>query len=76
VSLALNLLEISCDRGCTIAVALLLIKISHSQEVHAKHNVFDIGEHTICFFRHSSADSKSGNGRLITSGPDGIGNAP
>jgi hypothetical protein len=38
--------------------------------------VLDVGDHTICFFRHSSADSKSGSGRFITSGPDGIGNKP
>src|SRR5262245_48075172 len=37
-------------------------------------NVLDVGDNTTCFFRHSSSDSKSGNGQFIPSGPGGIGN--
>jgi hypothetical protein len=37
-------------------------------------SVLDIGDHTVCFFRHSFSDSKSGNGHFFTSKPDGIGN--
>jgi hypothetical protein len=36
--------------------------------------VLDVGDGTICFFRHSSSDSRDGNGDFIASGPDGIGN--
>jgi hypothetical protein len=36
-------------------------------------SVLDVGENTVCHFRHSSTDSKSGNGMFIASGPDGIG---
>jgi hypothetical protein len=37
-------------------------------------SVLDVGADTFCFFRHSSTDSKSGDGQFFASGPDGIGN--
>lgn len=37
-------------------------------------STLDIGANTICFFRHSSSDSKTGDGTFIASGLDGIGN--
>lgn len=37
-------------------------------------NILDIGANTFCFFRHSSSDSKGGDGTFISSGLDGIGN--
>jgi hypothetical protein len=38
-------------------------------------SVLDVGKNTVCFFRHSSSDSRSGTGKFIASGPDGIGNS-
>jgi hypothetical protein len=37
-------------------------------------SVLDVGANTFCFFRHSSSDSRSGDGTFIASGSDGIGN--
>lgn len=37
-------------------------------------SVLDIDRNTVCFFRHSSTDSRSGSGEFITSGPNGVGN--
>jgi hypothetical protein len=37
-------------------------------------SVLDVGANTVCFFRHSCSDSRSGDGTFIASGPDGIGN--
>lgn len=37
-------------------------------------STLDIGANAICFFRHSSSDSKTGDGTFIASGLDGIGN--
>jgi hypothetical protein len=39
-------------------------------------SVLDIGENTVCYFRHSFADSKTGLGKFRVSKPDGIGTEP
>jgi hypothetical protein len=36
-------------------------------------SVLDLGDNTLCYFRHSSSDSRSGNGKFHISKPDGIG---
>ena len=38
-------------------------------------SVLDIGKNTVCFFRHSWTESKSGPGQFVASRSDGIGNA-
>jgi hypothetical protein len=38
-------------------------------------SVLNVGENTVCFFRHSFTDSKTGTGTFKASAPDGIGNA-
>ena len=35
--------------------------------------LLDIGPGTVCFFKHSSSDSRTAGGTFIPSGPDGIG---
>jgi hypothetical protein len=40
-------------------------------------SVLDVGDNTVCFFRHSFADSKkNGGGRFVQSNPNGIGSPP
>jgi hypothetical protein len=35
--------------------------------------LLDIDTDTVCFFKHSSSDSRTGGGAFVPSGPDGIG---